>query len=145
VSSSSPSLCTFPATHAVSSRDFAQDCLVLLTQDLGFPEFTRFVKPDYSGRLLVAQQPHALPLSYRGIQELQYKEIDSVSTSRKNNPQPPPICPSISPSSFALISSPTPRLPPITTLPPPPTSPSCDIADRQPPRRSPPGCDSSPR
>jgi len=42
---------------AFSSRGFAQGCHVLLALDLGFPEFTRFFNPDYSGKLLFLREP----------------------------------------------------------------------------------------
>ncbi len=49
--SSPHSLCTFPPTF-IPSADFAQGYHILRqAQDLGFPEFTRFFNPDFSGKL----------------------------------------------------------------------------------------------
>ncbi len=51
--SSSPSLCTFPATTAFSLRGFAQGCRVPRMWKVGSPEFTRFFTPGYPRELLV--------------------------------------------------------------------------------------------
>jgi len=53
--SSSPSLCTFPATLCSLCGASLRIALSRLWRELGFPEFTRFFNPGYPGKLLL---PH---------------------------------------------------------------------------------------
>ena len=82
-----------PLREKISLRGFAQGCRVPRSWEVGFPEFTRFFSPGHPGKLLFLRgkqttqcpQPHALPLSYRGILQRIHQDISIQNAGAKIN------------------------------------------------------------